>query len=571
MTEPGTDPSQTSDPRPDRVLSDVPAVRASDTWQSRVWLLQACGFALLIAAMAAIVAMASRSGDADAWVARTLETRHASGLLFSVMQDAEANVRAYLLIGDPSLIGRYDAARDAVPAAQARLRALTQDNPAETARLDALAPLIQQRLAVLSNTVEVDRGGDQQALARKLRQRDGANLMTAIRAGLAAFDQAEADLLAEREIAARHARGQLLFGSSGALSLALLLGGLTTVLNRRQTRAMRNANAQLAGTVSDRTDALRDSETRFHQLFRDSPIGLTIATAETRRIIAANPAFCRMFGFTEPELFGRIGGDLAHPDDFAIAVPMTGDPWPTEKRYIAKSGTVLFARSSVVPLALPSEREPLLLGTTEDITHEKEIEAALRDSETRMRLAVEVAGLGVYEQDVRRRMARFDVRAAALTADTIPADVWLDFGGPELAAWNALVHPDYTATRAAANTALLDGSSDMATSEYRVWAADSVWIWVSAFGTVAERDPLTKRALRVVTVTQDVTRRKEIEFELRHAQRMEAIGQLTGGVAHDFNNLLGAILGHTEFLLDRLPERTEEREFAMEILDCAIR
>ena len=48
------------------------------------------------------------------------------------------------------------------------------------------------------------------------------------------------------------------------------------------------------------------------------------------------------------------------------------------------------------------------------------------------------------------------------------------------------------------------------------------------------------------------------------------MGQLTGGVAHDFNNLLGAILGHTEFLLDLLSERTEERELASEILDCAL-
>ncbi len=57
---------------------------------------------------------------------------------------------------------------------------------------------------------------------------------------------------------------------------------------------------------------------------------------------------------------------------------------------------------------------------------------------------------------------------------------------------------------------------------------------------------------------------------VRHAQRLEAMGQLTGGVAHDFNNLLGAILGHTEFLLDLLTERTEERELATEILDCTL-
>ena len=51
---------------------------------------------------------------------------------------------------------------------------------------------------------------------------------------------------------------------------------------------------------------------------------------------------------------------------------------------------------------------------------------------------------------------------------------------------------------------------------------------------------------------------------------MEAIGQLTGGRGHDFNNLLGAILGHTEFLLDLLADRSEARELATEILDCTL-
>ncbi len=574
MTEPGTAPSEITAHRLHRVRPEALTDRALSFWQRRVVLLQACGFALLIAGLATITAMSMRSGTADAWVAHTLETRRATGMLFSVIQDAEASVRAYLLVDDPALAVRYDAAREAIPGAEARLRALVIDNAAQIARLDALVPLIERRLAVLTAALARVDAGDQQGLLQQMRQRDGASLMADIRAQLATLDQAEADLLNERETAARHARRQVLLGSSGALSLALLLGGFTTLLSARQTRALRDANVQLDGAVSARTNALRDSETRFHQVFHDSPIGLTIATADTQRIVAANPALCRMFGYTEAELFGRTGNDFAHPDDRGIAVPLSADPHanarPTEKRYITKSGAVLFARCSVVPLALPGEREPLILGTTEDVTREKEIEAALRDSETRMRLAVEAAGLGMYEQDVRCRVVRFDARAAALTADTIQADVPLDFDGPELAAWKSLIHPDDAAARTKAEGALLDGSSDMATSEYRVGSADGNWTWVSAFGTIAERDPQTDRVLRVLTVVQDVTQRKETEMELRHAHRMEAVGQLTGGVAHDFNNLLGAILGHTEFLLDLLTERTEERQLATEILDCAL-
>src|SRR3970282_1962745 len=64
----------------------------------------------------------------------------------------------------------------------------------------------------------------------------------------------------------------------------------------------------------------------------------------------------------------------------------------------------------------------------------------------------------------------------------------------------------------------------------------------------------------VVTTCEDITERRVLEDELRHAQEVEALGQLSGGIAHDFNNLLTVILTNLDLLLGSVPAGASDVE-----------
>lgn len=126
-----------------------------------------------------------------------------------------------------------------------------------------------------------------------------------------------------------------------------------------------------------------------------------------------------------------------------------------------------------------------------------------------------------------------------------------------------LIHPDEHAgvrTKVKADLAIGDSFE----AEYRVRRADGKWRWVLDRAKAIRSESGEVVALEGVVL--DIDDRKMMELQLHQAQRMEAIGQLTGGLAHDFNNYLAVIMGN----LDMLEERGQDNPEVAKLVRAAI-
>jgi len=130
------------------------------------------------------------------------------------------------------------------------------------------------------------------------------------------------------------------------------------------------------------------------------------------------------------------------------------------------------------------------------------------------------------------------------------------------------IHPDdrYAAEQAVKEST---GTAQVRAIQYRMKHKDGSWHVIES-GASAIVNPQGK-VERYVIVNRDVSEQRQLEEKFRQAQKMEAVGRLSGGVAHDFNNLLGVIIGYAEFLQESLQPDNGLRGSVDEILKAGKR
>jgi len=305
-------------------------------------------------------------------------------------------------------------------------------------------------------------------------------------------------------------------------------------------------------------------------VFEQSPLGKATADLDFR-LREVNPALCGMLGYTAEELIGRNLLELVHPDDrdncYAVGRDLIAGTVPQiqlEERFIRKSGESFWVSVNVGPIRNLDGNVLYTLGVIEDIDERKRITQALEESERRLRELNEQLEIQVRERARQLAASRaqlqafFDNSPDWLTLQRVTPDghfVYVDLN-PTCEAAYGLPRDQVVGHMLedvlgleAAQVPLRHLRECVRTGEpqryvaRRTMAGRTRTIDVMVV-LVPEQSEAGERF--IITTARDITEREEMEAQLRHGQKMEAIGKLTGGVAHDFNNLLAVITGNAE-------------------------
>jgi PAS domain S-box-containing protein len=335
--------------------------------------------------------------------------------------------------------------------------------------------------------------------------------------------------------------------------------GLIAVLSRQPLRdrgfieSMTKIFAVRASAEIERAHteaALRASEASHRAIFESSEDAIFVHDYDSGAVVDVNPRACEIYGYTRNELLrasvAELGSGVA-PDSLAEAAA-----WIER----AKSGVVqrfewhrrnkdgsLHWDEVVLKKAVIGGR-PRILAFTREITARKLAEEALRASEEQYRAVFNAAVDGFSLWDAEGRVV--DVNPAYARLAGAPREALLGSDG------SALLPPDVRPQCPEMIAQTLAGETCRV--EVRAQRADGSHFDAEIHGVVTTY----QNRPHVLVMVRDLTERRRAEAErselsaqLRQAQKMEALGQLTGGIAHDFNNLLAGIMGNLVLASDR--------------------
>jgi two-component system cell cycle sensor histidine kinase/response regulator CckA len=302
---------------------------------------------------------------------------------------------------------------------------------------------------------------------------------------------------------------------------------------------------------------LRDRELRFRRLFESGVAGVTISDFDGN-FSEANDAFLRMLGYSRDEMLaGKLNWELITPADRLVPdtedraqLRTTGFLPLREREYVHKDGHHVAALVGSAALEGTTD----CISYVADISIRRREEEALRASEAQYRALFDQSPLPkfLYDHGTLRFLAvnRAAIDHYGYSHDEFLAMTLEDMQPPQ----------DVAVLRPALADADTEPPTRVRVTRHRKKDESIIDVEVTTQEFI-----LANRSCGLAVAT-DVTARSRMEQQIRQSQKMEAIGNLAGGVAHDFNNLLSVILSYSEMLADGLAAGDPMRDDLLEIL-----
>jgi PAS domain S-box-containing protein len=343
------------------------------------------------------------------------------------------------------------------------------------------------------------------------------------------------------------------------------IGRRIMLLNARQIKRGKGKERIILLAIEDITERkqmeelLIESEARYRRVFETASDGIVLLEKREGTIIQTNPATEKLLGYSEEECIGKnlqdIGVSLVMSDFPAIMQDLnrSGILNYDDVQVKTRSGQNIYTDIYMV------DRAKLAQCNIRDVTERKRTDETLKEEKTFIENALNTLKDVFFVINSEGIFLRWNKAMNAVTG----------YSDTEIALMKAIDlfrNDDRARVSEAILAAVKEGSANVdailvAKDGRQLPYEFSVVLLKGSAGNV----------IGISGVGRDLTERNKLEAQLRHAQKMEAVGTLAGGIAHDFNNILNVIIGYAAMVMDTLEAGGPSKEQMHELLVAADR
>jgi two-component system cell cycle sensor histidine kinase/response regulator CckA len=307
--------------------------------------------------------------------------------------------------------------------------------------------------------------------------------------------------------------------------------------------------------------ALKQAERKYRLIFEQAIIGIYQSTPDGN-LLSVNPALAHMYGYDSPEELVTSITDMQHlryvdpnrREELESLLREHGKVQHFEVEVYRKDGRKIWL-STNAHVVREGNTIVRYEGSFEEITDRKRLHDQLHQAQQKYRDIVDNAVVGIFQSTPDGRYTTVNAAMAHMLGYDSPQDL--------LATITDISRQVYVDPKGREEFKRLAREQGMAKNfECEAYRKDGSKMWLSANVRAVSKDGVV---VGYEGMNEDITKRKLLEDQLRQAHKMEAVGQLAGGVAHDFNNALGVITGYSDLLQMNLPAGDPSRRHAVEI------